>query len=211
MNKYLVYHGTPYDNIEKIINNNFYISQGDQHWLGNGVYFYPEKFYAYKWNQNRINKMNRSGIEEKQGILEVEIECEVDKIFDLDTLEHKIILKKIIERIKNFTSEDIEGTAINILFNELNYDEKFNMIIATFALRRYVMKLPKERLDFLPEKQICVKNLKCIVNLKEVEFTKEEIEKFDHFIGELAKPIKFNIQKEEAKYNIKRKVIFNKR
>lgn len=210
MNEYIAYHGTPRSNIDNIIRTNFFISQGNNHWLGDGIYFYPEKVYAYKWNINNSMVGNPKRVIpvllSQQGILEVNLKCAKNRTFDLDTVQHKMILKKTIENIADFEEECIEGVALNVLFNELGYNKKYDMIVATFALRREKMELPFMRLDFYPEKQICIKNHKCIKNIKEIKITEKEKTEFDILIKELSIPIEYKLKEEEQTYTSRRKV-----
>lgn len=208
MNEYIAYHGTPKNNIKDILVNKFMASKGDRHWLGDGIYFYPEKVYAYKWNlnnsKNKITKLFDPVRFKNQGILEVKLQCSKDRTFDLDTLSHKAILKRTIEQIKEFSEECIEGVALNVLFNELGYDEKYDIIVATFTLRRDKMKFPCPRLDFYPEKQICIKNEKCIKEIKEITITIDEKEEFDELIKEFENPVEYRLKDRRQSYRNKR-------
>ena len=38
------YHGTDFANTHTILSDNYQISEGDTHWLGDGVYFFVENY-----------------------------------------------------------------------------------------------------------------------------------------------------------------------
>ncbi len=52
------YHGTDFANTHTILSDNYQISEGDTHWLGDGVYFFVESVLtnAEKANE-RVNKI----------------------------------------------------------------------------------------------------------------------------------------------------------
>lgn len=52
-----LYHGTDNKAADKILETKtFNKSKGDNHWLGDGVYFYKEKRYAFRWIYIPLNK-----------------------------------------------------------------------------------------------------------------------------------------------------------
>ncbi len=83
------YHGTDINSCEAILESNYKISEGDQHWLGEGVYFFIEGLstdtinLAKKWaiaeawdNDNKKYKYT------ELAVIESLIEVEEDKILD---------------------------------------------------------------------------------------------------------------------------------
>ena len=39
------YHGTDTESCKNILNSNYKVSQGDDHWLGDGVYFFCRRYF----------------------------------------------------------------------------------------------------------------------------------------------------------------------
>ena len=69
------YHGTLSSNVTSIEQNNFNISRGDNHWLGEGVYFFEDtvgaaKYNALNWAKFKLQRKN-SG--QKVAVLKVNI------------------------------------------------------------------------------------------------------------------------------------------
>ena len=112
------HHGTDINSCEAILESNYKISEGDQHWLGEGVYFFIEGLstdtinLAKKWaiaeawdNDNKKYKYT------ELAVIESLIEVEEDKILDLTTEDGVKILSvcfliqkkraKKIRKIKN--------------------------------------------------------------------------------------------------------------
>ncbi len=88
----VLYHGTNYEVGKEIIRTKYFRkSLGDRHWLGDGVYFYSDKSYAFRWiyiSYRRNNKADRkiitgNSILEKYTILSADIEVDKSRIFDL--------------------------------------------------------------------------------------------------------------------------------
>lgn len=84
------YHGTDTESCKNILNSNYRISQGDDHWLGDGVYFFVEGIstrpielaekwaIAQSWDKNKKNY-----IYSDYSVLESMIKVEEDKFLDL--------------------------------------------------------------------------------------------------------------------------------
>jgi len=80
------YHGTDLNNAEKILNKGFICKINEEHWLGNGIYFYFDHSLAHWWTSDPTNKF---GVEIKHpAILECMINVDENEVIDLRKLEH---------------------------------------------------------------------------------------------------------------------------
>ena len=84
------YHGTDVESCKNILESNYKISQGDEHWLGDGVYFFVEGIstkpveLAEKWAiAQSWDKDKRSQTYSDYSVLESIIEVEKDRFLDL--------------------------------------------------------------------------------------------------------------------------------
>lgn len=176
----MYYHGTKAENANDILAKGFFNpSIGDHHWLGDGYYFYSDAEYAFRWillkytqNFTNIFKINYDKIFEVYTILSVSLHPS-SRFFSLDQIKHKTLFIKVKNEIRKkaeyskryqeqIKREGIaDGVIINILFEYMGYDQRFDVVEATFPI---ALSNCDSRLDFLPEKQICVKNLHMIQN-----------------------------------------------
>ena len=56
------YHGTKIENVEQILKNGFKMSKSKENnleWLGDGVYFWEDDYYAVQWNIIDIERHNK--------------------------------------------------------------------------------------------------------------------------------------------------------
>lgn len=79
------YHGTSKINADNIIKKNeFNISQGEKHWLGNGIYFFEHESLAEWWAKTKLkNSKNKYFYNSTATVLEVEINVKKEKYLDL--------------------------------------------------------------------------------------------------------------------------------
>lgn len=184
MNNEVLYHGTKKTNANVILSSSkFNKSRGDRHWLGDGIYFYLEEFYAYNWLvyecKKNITKYDEDYIKDNYGIISVDLSIQKSRIFDLTYASHKILLDETINSCKKKDSKRFnnhsfpEGVALNILFNELKYSNNYDLIVALFTERRKNYKNGNFRLNYIPEKQYCVVNDSIISNFKNFNFDKK--------------------------------------
>lgn len=87
------YHGTTDTNIEKriesILTNGFESKYRKDHWLGQGIYFFEDEFWASQWCNQNISK--------EKCILKSEINYTEDKFWDLNVQKFR---KKCENEIK---------------------------------------------------------------------------------------------------------------
>ena len=103
------------------------------HWLGDGIYLYTEKFYAYKWikmmydDDIKNGKYNISGqLFENFMVLGVEFECNPDREFRMTgNPVHGMVFEKVRENerkrrknIERYKDKEVsDGEILNIMFN----------------------------------------------------------------------------------------------
>lgn len=209
--KSFLYHGTNLRRGQKFIKSQkMEPSIGNHHWIGDGSYFYEELFYSYKWirdmykAKNGINHRSYKELTSEYMVLECCLIFDKCRIFDLNTVEHKIefdyfkdtLLEKIED--KSIDKEKIyDGVVINIMFNEMDYKENYDAVIATFDRRRKENK--KSRLNAVLEKQICVKNLDIIKKIYSKKFETE--------YSVLEELVQKMMEREAKVYSTKRRIV----
>lgn len=200
----VLYHGTDKKSAKSIIAENFKPSEGDNHWLGDGVYFYEEKFHAFKWEWYKCpknKKEDKNYLQDKVAIVIANVNCDKSGVFNLDKIEHKLVFERIYKwintKIKKLDDLDdgscADGVVLNYMFNKLGYATKYDIVRVLFPIphKKYNKIIKQERykpikekthrLTFMPEVQVCVKNIEVIdTDSLEIYATSKEI---DAFIG----------------------------
>lgn len=95
-NMYL-YHGTDIKLAKKILNEEFIIKRNDEHWLGNGVYFFGDESLARWWTTNPSSKF--SSPIKKPAILKCKVSVDEQDILDLRCLQDYAHFCKIYKEI----------------------------------------------------------------------------------------------------------------
>lgn len=214
-----IYHGSERNRGEEIVRKKqMVLSRGEKHWLGDGAYFYTEEFYSYKWIVDMYNKryakeeFSHESLMKWYLILKGKVHVDAAKVFDLTKAEHKIIFDFILKELKNKLkiSDGVmpEGVVINYMFEELGYKEKFDLVKALFGLNRHKYKF-KNRLGYMPQEQICIKNTEVVQDIEEHDF-KESVEYF-HFLIYNMYYDNINENPVTYKYSTQRKPLIGKR
>lgn len=180
----MYYHGTTKDNADVIVKDQFMLpSVGDDQWLGEGFYFYFDVEYAFRWilikyTNNFTNKYtnNYDNIYEEYSIVSAEIHINSERLFDLDNINHRLLFisvkteisKKIEQSVKyrdkvKNNRTVVDGVVFNYLFKYMKYGEKYDAVKAVFPIS-YIFD--DSRMDYLPEPQLCVKNIDIISDYK---------------------------------------------
>lgn len=176
------YHGTTKEKSESILKQGFKISKSQEQkyeWLGDGIYFWDDIFYAVQWNIINMEK-NYNDKNEKNlmnyAIIKSKIIVNKSKLFDISSPEGSIIyskLKKKLEKklIESGSEKLIEKLKkqsdkfwINIL-EDNGFFKEFDVIMAEFKNKKRNEKY-KDDILLNVQKQICVKNQKCIITSK---------------------------------------------
>lgn len=202
------YHGTNKYAAQSILKFRHFISSlGDHHWLGDGIYFYYESIYAYKWNVNSWNKdyaskeISVKKITEKYSIICAKIEIENGRLFDLNTYEHSAVYDYTLENIKKYLADDFfsistditEGVVINVLFDKIGISKQFDAACKVYFLRKskyYGLDNYKPHQSGFPERQICIKNQDCIKALSMYD-NSEELEKLHKAYKDINKKLMY--------------------
>ncbi len=184
MNKiYIGFHGTLKENKESIENNGFKksISTDKQHWLGEGVYFFEDEYYAVEWNVLDIKKKRKEGINLKPSdyiILKAFIMCNSNKMLDMSSPEGIVLYKYFKDKLKEKYIKEGNQSEINKLngrstkfwMNALadnGFFDEFDVLLASYV--RTIQELGKNDDDFIKnhQRQICVRETKCIYSVRE--------------------------------------------
>lgn len=138
MEKLYLYHGTELKNAKKILNGEFKVKKSDEHWLGNGVYFFEDESLAKWWTTNPTTKFGTQQIT-KPAVIECQIEIDKQDILDLRCLEdynffceiyRDIFLKQVIS---NSSEKPLEITKLRCAFCDFMQERyQYKMIIGTF-------------------------------------------------------------------------------
>lgn len=100
------YHGTRADLVETILKNGFNPSIGDDHWLGDGTYFFVDgitgsdpKDAAEKWAvAQAYDKAQNRNLYQRYAVLGCLIEVDEEKVLDLTSREGMLIFNKLRNR-----------------------------------------------------------------------------------------------------------------
>ena len=151
------HHGTNFENCNKILNSNYQISKGDEHWLGDGVYFFVKGVssktidLAEKWaiaaSWDKANKTNKYT---KYVVLESQIKVQRERFLDLTTEEGISILLYFLDKYFGKLKElgkglnFYDGLLINLMRGERVFDidvVKGNFYIKFEKERKYRVNL----------------------------------------------------------------------
>lgn len=186
------FHTTAKSNVENILNNGFYPSTKSSEWLGKGVYFYRDIYFAVQWAFIGVVKNNIANIEdfaEQCSIISVDLNCEKYQVLDVNTPDGYKIFLALKDLIKKFYSEEkcqeIYNKGDAYIFYTLELLEKqlkqkflscFDIICAEYDNNIYNKKR-SEKSDFTccKERQICIKNTDAIENITTVDLTDANI------------------------------------
>lgn len=105
--KIIGYHGTKERFVDSIINDGFKIApskEGDNHWLGHGVYFYSDYELAEWWSRTKVERQNEKyGYNDKPVVIKGHIHAE--NIWNLD---NPFRMKQFKECQKNLEKQFVE-------------------------------------------------------------------------------------------------------
>ncbi|WP_019413660.1 hypothetical protein [Paenisporosarcina sp. TG20] len=189
-----LYHGTKRSRGEEILHSQrMFITRGKKHWLGDGSYFFIEDLYSYKWimdmfkDRHKEEILNYENLINHYLIIKSQIVTQKVRIFDLTKAEHKILFdqvhKLMIEKKKVPNDQIAEGVVLNYMFNELSFAEDFDIVRAVFCLNKSSYNKIKSRIGYMPQEQVCIKNLDIVDNILEHDF-KERVEMFSALLSD---------------------------
>lgn len=201
MQEIQAYHGTKNSNINSILENGFNLSLSTNqrtHWLGKGIYFFEDLYYAVEWNFCCKRKlMTYEELSKEYGIIVVRIDIENYNILDLNSGLGYDIYRTITNKIKPFCDEEdivkLENDGdIKIIRIIEKIEEKtgislisqFDIVSALYPKNIY--KKQNEHVgDFFVgiQRQICVKNEKAIIKKEKYENEQDKLKKIYNLIA----------------------------
>lgn len=156
------------------------ITRGINHWLGDGSYFFTEEIHAYKWivdmyKKRYSNSLNHTKLLTHYMIVETLLTIPKVRVFDLTKAEHKIIFDQVLKLMREKkqipSNEMAEGVVLNYLFDIIGYSEDYDIVRALFEMNRNRYKDVRSRLGYLPQEQICIKNINVLDQIGEYDFS----------------------------------------
>lgn len=220
-----MYHGTDIKTGNIIIESQkMEPSRGDQHWLGDGVYFYKDAKYAFRWivikytgNFKNLQSRDYKNIFHDYIILTADLNS--DRILNLDNPETKLFfleLRKTILKKSEFSkriqiqlneAEFTDGVVLNILFEKMGFNDQYDYVSATFPIA--ISEESESRLCYIPELQICVKNTDIINDIREFHI-EEDFSDFKEFV-ELYRKTKREMNSSKKRRTVNKKITKEKR
>lgn len=198
---YKGYHATAKENIKSILTNGFYMSRPkSNHWLGKGIYFFEDLYYAVEWQMIGVLKRDVEEYDElnrKSGIIVSEIDMDNYTTLNISEPYGYSIFKELLNVIKKYYSnseyeENLRKGDIHLIKIleqiEIETGQKY---LSNFDVLCSIYPKPikseenKNKIgDFMKcaQKQICVKNKKAIIESKEYEDNQLKKENFELLI-----------------------------
>ena len=158
------YHGTKLMDARKIKAEGFEVGRKRDSYLGDGIYFYEGSIELA-----RYHVANRRGLK-RYGILQATVQ--LGKCLDLNTPEHRDILKTAREVLIENTEEDPDDLTDAFIINwyACNYDTEIDTIRWTLFKQSWGQIYPRSRVRH-SEPMICVRN---IANISHVQIVEEK-------------------------------------
>ncbi|MEZ3460844.1 MAG: hypothetical protein K1W23_01500 [Lachnospiraceae bacterium] len=193
------YHGTDNNSAYNILTKGFMKpSIGDNHWLGDGYYFYRNEEYAFRWilmkytnnfkNQYAADYGNIFG---EYTILAAQMKENI-RVFSMQDIKNRLYFIKVKNKLKEVAEYSdsfrkqvkskgiVDGVVFNVMFEDMGLDKDYDAIEADFTIT-FVQE--DSRLDYLPEDQLCVRRLDVIDTIQ--KFNGEEVpDNYKIFINE---------------------------
>lgn len=176
------YHTTAKQNIDNILKEGFEYSKATKcHWLGKGVYFFEDLYYAVEWEIIGIIKKEIKDFEQIQkecGILVSNIDTENYTIINLSSPIGYNIFNKMLKKIKEYYTEEqykqIKSKGYKYIIRILEkleeienkkYLSKYDIVCAIYPKDIYAKESNNKNGDFIicTQKQICIKNKEAII------------------------------------------------
>ncbi len=138
MEKLYLYHGTELKNAKKILNGEFKVKKNEEHWLGNGIYFFGDEPLARWWTTNPTPKFGTPQIKTPV-VIECQIEIEKQDILDLRCLEDYKFFSETYKNIYlkqmlcNGSDQPLEIKKLRCAFCDFMQERyQYKMIVGTF-------------------------------------------------------------------------------
>ena len=135
------YHGTDFANTHTILSDNYQVSEGDTHWLGDGVYFFVESVLT--------NAEKAIELAEKWAIAQ-SWDNDTKNFLDLTTADGLEVLSYLVDRfLKDIKKEQIKGKK-GLRFYDgflLNLARKGNFLPVDAVKGNFYIKFKNERVN----------------------------------------------------------------
>ena len=176
--RFLAYHGTDRERAKKILDHSFLVKANDEHWLGNGVYFYLDRSLAQWWTTRPTKKFGEEVHE--PAVLECAIET-AGFTLDLRKLDdYRWVVEEYAQVIAYLTEKmRVERNSFKRLrcafCDYLHKQYHLDLMIGTFHLPEQPYLDFKRTPDFdqlqlsYVETQVCVFNQETIVSKRLIE------------------------------------------
>lgn len=179
-----LFHGSNRSRGETILQKQqMFVTTGSKHWLGDGSYFFTEDLYSYKWIVDMFKKrhqieLNYEVLYSHYIIVKTLISIPKVRVFDLTKAEHKIMFDKVnklmIDKKRVRESEYAEGVVLNYMFNELDFGRDYDLVKSIFIINKNRYTNVRSRIGYMPQEQICIKNLNVVDSISEYDFSERE-------------------------------------
>ncbi len=184
--KFKAYHGTDASVVNDILKNGFIYKPNDEHWLGDGIYFFLDENLAEWWTTNPTKK---SGMHiQDPAIIECTIEIEEEHLLDLRNLKNYtnyVDLYNSFFREWAFRARDEKVNFNQIRCAFFNYISKVysvDAIIAPFIVpeQPYMpqyrdTKYADEMRIMYTEIQLCINKSQSVIKTKEAHVLSREV------------------------------------
>lgn len=170
------YHGTEINYVNRILQDGFTSNQRDDHWLGQGFYFYKEFTLAKWWAEKKFKAQ-----QEEPAVIKVEILIDESELLNLDSVDGINTffreLKKILQPTEVRVNFKNKERIMNFCFALDLLKEELGLLV---VIRSFLRKSPtygeqnigefEKKFFNLPhdfaylEMQICVSKNECIKN-----------------------------------------------
>lgn len=191
--QFLGYHGTSLMAANDIVKNGFKVNKKrDDHWLGQGIYFFNEDIeQAEKWASNRYKN-------KKSAVIEADIRIPREKVLDLHTREGLKYLSGFLNYLEKKKGLKVTQSKIDCtpklahwVFTTISEEAKWviikNFLVASYYDGNYGLKALSfthneiEQNFSLNSPQLCIKNIKVLEGNVSIYTKKRENKSYEEF------------------------------
>jgi len=186
INTYTAYHATDKKKVQSILDNNFIYNYHDDHWLGNGVYFFLDAGLAEQWANK--TPTNRYGAIENPVIIQAVIKVDSDHVADLRNLSDHNYVKRLFDSYyetllksgKKLAGDNSKEKLRCAFFDWFMKKTDTHSVISYFDERKNLSEYTEHGNIYntfhIPyvEVQMCVSRIDCIVAREVVDFSPEK-------------------------------------
>lgn len=168
----IAYHSTKRKNLNSILKNGYNISKSNgHHWLGSGIYFWCDAYYAVEWTIICTDIANYISIPDDMAIFETVLKYDHQKELDLTSPVGLFFIEQMKLKLYSIASTNriynTDDKLLIYLLEKNDFLSDFDLIKATYYKDIYHGRyLVKNNSNFIksPQTQICVKNKNILSN-----------------------------------------------